>query len=638
MYGWCGKILYVDLSRSKVSEKPLSDELRARFIGGRGINAKLLWDIAKPGVEPFSPENPLIFGTGPLTGTIVPMTGRATVTTKSPATGLYVKSSMGGHFAGELKFAGYDHIVILGRAKNPTMLWIDDGDVELVDASHLWGKDVRETDMIVKKDLGDRDVKVASIGPAGERMVKFASIMNSVYNACARAGVGAVMGFKRLKAIAVRGTGSIKVKDPERLWGLVFEIVERLKNRPFTYGTSELIDDLNEKYMLPSYNFRKGHIEGGHNLSGRYFAEAGYLRRKHGCFSCIIGCHLYNVVEKGPYAGYAVGPEYEAAFSLGSNTGVTDTEALLKANELCNIYGLDAISTGVVIAWAMESYERGILTKEETDGLDLRFGNGEALVKLVHMIAFREGNIGNLLAEGVKRAAEKVGKESYKWAMCNSKGLEHSGIDTRTWSTRALTYSVNPRGPDHLFHQIWPSPELAREITGLDDVSPPLPLWAEARIVKWYGDHFAVTDALGICKFSDDVMYTNAKVMSDLYSAVTGVDLTPSELLLIGTRIYNLERCYNVREGFDRRLDDLPWRLMHEPVDWKGIPSNKLPYPLLAEGGVNSPERLREAQDEYYRLQGWDLKTGWPLKDTLVKLDLEDVAEELAKLGKLPTG
>ena len=635
MYGWCGRILYVDLSRRKISKKPLPKDLISRFIGGRGINAKLLWDLSKPGIDPLSPENPLIVGTGPLTGTIVPLTGRTTVTTKSPATGLYLKSSMGGHFAGELKFAGYDHIIILGKSEKPVTLWINDENVEILDASHLWGKDVRETTRILKKDLGDRDIRIAAIGPAGENMVKFASIMNSIYNACARAGTGAVMGSKNLKAIAVRGTGSIKVKNPDKLWSLVFEIAEKLKSRPFTYGTSHLIAEFNEKHILPSYNFTKGSIEGGYKISGKYFAEAGYLRRKHGCFSCIIGCHLYNVVEKGPYAGYAVGPEYETAFALGSNTGVADTEILLKANELCNIYGLDTISTGVTIAWAMESYERGVLTKEDTNGLDLKFGNGEAMIKAIRMIAFREGKLGNLLAEGVKRASKKVGKDSYKWAICNSKGLENSGVDTRTWSSRALTYSVNSRGPDHLFHEIWPTPELAKEITGVEITTLPPPPWADAKIAKWYGDHFAVTDALGICKFSGETMYTNAKAMSELYSAVTGVEISPEDLLLIGTRIYNLERCYNVREGFTRELDDLPWRFMHESISWKVKSANTLPYPIVAKGGVNSPEDLKKAQDEFYKLQGWRLDNGWPRRETLVKLGLEDIAEDLEKIGKL---
>ena len=636
MFGWAGKILYVDLTKGKIWKEPLSKELRMRFIGGRGVNLALLWELTRPGVEPLSPDNILIFGAGPLTGTTVPLTGRMTLTTKSPVTNLYVKSSMGGHFSGELKFAGYDHIIFMGCSKAPVYLWIQDETVELRNAEHLWGEDVRVTDAVIKRDQGDRDIRVASIGPAGENLVKYAAIMNSIYNAAARGGVGAVMGSKKLKAIAVRGTGSITVQNPERLNKAVLTAIKGLEKRwrRYFYGTSRGVGDMNDRYALPSYNFKTGYVENGHLISGPYFAEAGYLKRKHACFGCVVGCHLYNVVKEGPYAGYAVGPEYETCFALGSNVGVANTEALLKVNELCNIYGLDTISTGVTIAWAMESYERGVLKKEDTDGLDLRFGNYEALVKLIPMIAHREGKIGDLLAEGTKRAAAKVGGDSWKWALSNSKGLEISGVDTRTWRTRALSYSVNPRGPDHLFHQIWTTPDYVEKITGemvarqeSSHHYSHLPTSIGIKIVQWFGDHFAVTDSLGVCKFSGEVFHENEEAMSEVYSAVTGIETKPEEILFIGKRIYTLERCFNVREGFDRKLDDMPWRLMHEPADWPGIST-------AYKGLVNSPEDLNEMLDEYYKLRGWDLTTGWPLRDTMRKLGLEDFAEDLEKMGK----
>ena len=636
MYGWAGNIIYVDLSENKIRKKPLSKELRTRFIGGRGVNLALLWQLTKPGVEPLSPDNVLIFGTGPLTGTTVPVTGRMTVTSKSPMTDLYVKSSVGGHFAGELKFAGYDHIVFSGRSEKPVYLWIQDEMVELRDAEHLWGQDVRETDAMLKKDHGDRDIRVASIGPAGENLVRYAAIMNSIYNAAARAGVGAVMGSKKLKAVAVKGTGSIIVKDPERLSLAVEKAIKRLEKRRLRYlhGTSRGVGDMNDRYALPSYNFKSGYVENGHLISGPYFDEAGYLRGKHACFGCLIGCHLYNVVEEGPFTGYSVGPEYETCFALGSNVGVANTEALLKANELCNIYGLDTISIGVTIAWAMESYENGVLKKKDTDGLDLRFGNYEALVKLIPMIAQREGKIGDLLAEGTKRAAERVGGNSYKWALSNSKGLEISGVDTRTWKTRALSYAVNPKGPDHLFHQIWTTPDYVEKITGeiidsseLSHYYSHLPTKIGIKIVQWFGDHFAVTDSLGVCKFTGEVFHENENAMSEVYSAVTGIETKPEEILFIGKRIYTLERCFNIREGFDRKLDDLPWRFMHEQADWPGIPENY-------KGSVNTPEDLNEMLDDYYKLRGWDLTTGWPRIDMIRKLGLEDFAEDLEKIGK----
>lgn len=635
MYGWSGKIIKADLTEGKISKEALSKELRENFLGARGINIKLLWDLTKPGIDPLSPDNALIFGVGPLTGTPVPTSGRTTITAKSPVTNLYVKTSMGGAFAGVLKFAGYDNIVFTGKSEKPVFLWIDDDKVELIDASHLWGLDVRETDKTLKKEFGDRDVRVSCIGPAGENLVKPAGIMCSVYNTGARSGIGAVMGSKNLKAIAVRGTGVVKVKDPQRLTKTVLPVIERLKVRPSPYGTSGLINMLNDAHILPTRNFTNGHLNDGYQISGEYFVEGGYRLRRIGCFSCIRGCHIYTEVKEGPYTCYSGGPEYETCFALGSSTCVTETEALLKANELCNLMGLDTISTGIIIAWAMESYERGVLNKEDTDGLDLSFGNADAMVKLVTMIARREGNIGALLAEGTKRAAEKIGKDSWKWALVNSKGLEISGVDSRTNKTRALSYSVNPKGPDHLVHQVSNRPEVVIEATGDKDYVPPTTSKQDAQIVAWYADRYAVTDALGLCSFTGDVIHTNAEVMAEMYSSVTGVEVSPEELMTSGRRMYNLERCYNIREGLDRKLDDMPPRLMNEPVDWE-LPrkTSALRGWKVEKGSTSSLKLINEQLDEYYRLMGWELEKGYPQKDTLRKLGLEDVIETLENLGK----
>ena len=635
MYGWSGEIIYVDLTEGKVRKEPLSKELGENYLGARGTNVKLLWDLTAPGIDPLSPENALIFGVGPLTGTPVPTSGRTTITAKSPVTNLYVKVSMGGGFSGPLKFAGYDNIVFLGRSEKPVFLWIDDDTVELMDAGHLWGLDVRETDRTLKKELGDRGVRVSCIGPAGENLVRVAAIMCSVYNAGARSGVGAVMGSKNLKAIAVRGTGVVKVKDPERLMEIVLPVIEKLRVRPSPYGTSGLVNMLNDTHTLPTRNFTAGRLDDGYQISGEYFVEGGYRPRRIGCFSCIRGCHLYTEVKEGPYTCHSGGPEYETCFALGSSTCVTETEALLKANELCNLMGLDTISTGIIIAWAMESYERGVLTKDDTDGLDLNFGNGESLVKLVPMIARREGKIGALLAEGAMRAAKKVGKDSLKWALVNSKGLEISGVDTRTYKTRALSYSVNPKGPDHLIHQVSNRPEVVIQATGDLDYKPPTTSKQDAQIVAWYADRYAVTDALGLCSFTGDVIHTNAEVMAEMYSAVTGVEVSPEELMTIGRRMYTLERCYNVREGLDRRLDDVPYRLMYEPVTWE-MPriSSIIRGWQVEKGARSSPEQIKEQLDEYYKLMGWDLETGYPRRETLVKLGLKDVVEQLENVVK----
>ena len=456
MYGWAGKVLHVDLTENRIWKEPFPEELGARFLGGRGSNARLLWRLIKRGkIDPLGPENVLIFGNGPLTGTSAPTSGRSTITCLSPETNLYLKSGMGGHWGAELKFAGFDNMVIYGKSSEPLYLWISNGQVELRDASKLWGLSVKATDQAVKKELGDEKIRVACIGPAGENLVRIAGVMCSVYHSAARGGLGAVMGAKKLKAIAVRGTGTIQVKDPEGFNKAAKRARKDLaKDSSFAgkhmYGTSGGLVFTNQLHRLSAYNYTVGHLDDPYPITGQKLVEKGFLKRRVGCSGCTISCHRYSTVDEGEFAGSkSGGPEYETFAMLGACTGVMDTEAVLKANELCNDLGLDTISTGSVIAWAMETYEKGLLSNADTEGLDLRFGNSEALVETVRMIGYRKG-IGNLLAEGVKRAAEKVGKDSWKWAMCNSKGMEQSGVQTRAAKSYALAFAVNPRGPDHL--------------------------------------------------------------------------------------------------------------------------------------------------------------------------------------------
>ncbi len=640
LYAWASKILHIDLAKKKIWTEELKKQLGARFLGARGINAKLLWAlIKKPSIDPLGPENVLIFGTGTLTGTTAPSSGRTTVTCKGPATNLYLKTNMGGHWGAELKFAGYDHIVLHETSKSPVYIWINDDQVELRDASHLWGLNVRETDESLKQDLGDREAKVACIGPAGENLVRFAAVMNSVYHAAGRGGAGAVMGSKKVKAVAVRGTKRITIKDPDKFREVALSARESLAKDSgaqslYNYGTSGSIEPVNELHAFPNYNFRSGHLENVKPLTGQNLVEKGYLKRRVGCFSCTISCHRYVSVDEGPYAGtFTGGPEYENFCALGGGTWVLDTEAVLKANELCNLLGLDAISTGNVIQWAMETYERDILTKKDTDGIDLTFGNSEALVKTVEMIGYRKGKIGNLLAEGVKRAAEKVGKGSWKWAICNSKGLEQSSVETRSAKSYALAFAVNPRGPDHLhtetFAEFGASPEaiaLIEKITGDKKWASPRYIEFRPEIVRWHEDCYAVTDSLGFCAFTSTAAYgVTPSNMAEMFTFATGIPMTENEIMLAGRRIVTLEKCFNIREGADRKLDDLPWRLMHEPV--ASGPT---------KGFVNSEEEMNGMLDKYYTLHGWDLKTSWPYKETLEMLKLKDVANELQKLGKLP--
>jgi len=640
MYGWMGKILYVDLSKEKIWTEALKEEYCKLFLGARGINAKLLWDLVRHGIDPLSPENVLIFGAGTLTGTLAPSSGRTTITFKSPVTNLYCKSSVGGQIGTRIKAAGYDHVVVLGKSKKPVYIWIDDENVEIRDASHLWGKKVGETQEIIREELGDKNIGVASIGPAGENLVYFAAIMVSPYNAAARGAGGTVMGSKNLKAIAIRGTHKVELKEPEKFRELALKVRDALLKDSGAislkqYGTSGSLGAVNELYVLPTRNWQLGHTDKVDYITGQYLHEKGYVVKHYACDGCPIGCHLITEVKEGKYAGTrSGGPEYETLSALGSGTEVYNTEVIIKANELCNEYGLDTISTGDVIQWAMECYERGILTKEDTEGLELKFGNEDAMIELIERIAYRRGKIGNLLADGLKRASEKVGRDSWKWAMFNSKGLEHSRVDTRVAKAYALAFAVNPRGPDHLhtetFAEFGASPEaveLIEKITGDKKWASPYYVEYRPEIVRWHEDCYAVTEALGICVFTSTAAYAVTPAnMAEMFTYATGIRMTEEEIMLAGRRILTVEKCFNVREGADRKYDDLPWRIMHEPAPEGPI-----------KGMVTSPEELNKMLDRYYELHEWDKKTSWPYKETLLKLGLKDIAEQLEKMGRLPT-
>jgi aldehyde:ferredoxin oxidoreductase len=630
MFGYAGRILDIDLTDGTIRKTPVPEGLLKDYLGGRGVNARLLWNGLGPGIDPLSPNNILIFGTGALTCTTAPSSGRTTVTCKSPATGLYLKSSVGGHFGSELKFAGYDYLIIRGASEKPKILLIRDEEVELRDATHLWGKGVKETNQAIKKDLG-RDIKVACIGPAGENLVQFSSIMASVYHAAARGGTGAVMGSKRLKAIGVRGTGEITIAHPEKF----AELSQRLRKA--------FRDDMQgRKYFLfgtgtfdpgPAYNYLREPLENADIISGPYLLRKKYLKRHIGCFACTESCHRYTEIDSGPYEGtYTLGPEYETFSALGAGIGIIDPETLIKINDVVGDLGLDTISTGVLLEWAMESYERGVLTKDDTDGLELNFGNDESALKVIPMIARREGRIGKLLSIGLKKASAKIGKDSYRWAMVNSKGLEHSKVDTRVVKSYALAFAVNPRGADHLHTECmaaWggsgASRALIERITGRH--------WPDAateypEIVKWHEQIYAASDSLGLCAFTCTAAHAILeREMAELYSLATGHEVSAEQLMNIGERTVTLEKCFNIREGADRRLDDLPWRMMNEPVSWGTL-----------RGMVSSKEWLDQMLDEYYTLHGWDLETGCPKRRALKALGLEDVADDLERLTNLPVG
>lgn len=630
-----GDILFVDLTNRKITKRPYTQELANQYIGCRGYNVALLWEMVPPGTDPLSPENVLIFGTGPLTGTSAPSSGRISITTKSPATNLYLKTNVGGAWGGEIRFAGYSYIVFTGKADQPVYLWIEDDKVEIRNARHLWGKDVRATEHILQQETGYGDLKVACIGPAGENLVRFAAIMCSNYNAAARGGGGAVMGSKNLKAIAVRGTKPVEVAEPARFKELIdaaWELyhVQSGALNTHIYGTSGSLSAVNEMHILPTYNFQSGYFEDANKISGEALVEQGYLKRRVGCYSCPMSCHRYSEVKKGKFAGsYTGGPEYETFSALGSGCGLSDIEAIIRANELCNIYGLDTISTGSVIQWAMECNQREL--EFDRDGINLSWGNADAVIKLIERITYRQG-LGNILAEGVKRASEIIGQQSEDWAI-QAKGLEQSRVETRSAYSYALAFMVNPRGPDHLMTETLAefgmSPEMVdviEKVTGDKKYATPYTTEKRPEIVRWHEDVYAITDALGLCAFTSTAQYyMTPKLMADLFSAAVGIPCSEEKAMMLGKKIVTMERSFNTREGATRLDDRLPKRLMTEPL--KDV--NDRP-------NINSLEVMGPLLDRYYAMHGWDVASGRPTRTVLEEYNLKAWADELEKLGYLP--
>ncbi|HEX9014573.1 MAG TPA: aldehyde ferredoxin oxidoreductase family protein, partial [Chloroflexota bacterium] len=445
-----GRLLVVDLSTRSSRVEPLDAALCQKYLGGVGLATRLLWDYSRPGADPLGPENPLVFAAGPLTGTMAPSGSKYAVATKSPLTGFIGDSLSSGGWPLALKRAGYDAMVVLGAADAPTYLFVDDDRVYFRTARRLWGAGCWETEESIRREVGDEAVSVATIGPAGEKLVRYACIGNDYGRQAGRTGPGAVMGSKQLKAIALRGTRGVRVADPDALRAASLDLYARAQGAATvkyrTYGTPSNVLTLNALAALPAYNFRQSTFDGAERVSGEYFYER-FKAKVVACAGCPIGCdHIYRVTE-GPHAGTQVGMDYESLYALGPLCGVDDAAAILKASELCDQYGLDTMSTGVSVAWAMESFERGLISGLETEGVDLRFGNSAAMLAMVEQIGLRRG-FGRLLGEGARRAASALGSGSEYWAM-HVKGLELPGYEPRSLKTLALGLAVGTRGACH---------------------------------------------------------------------------------------------------------------------------------------------------------------------------------------------
>ncbi|RMF86321.1 MAG: aldehyde ferredoxin oxidoreductase [Nitrospinota bacterium] len=599
MNGYTGKILRVDLSSRTTRVEDLDMSLARQFIGSRGLATKFLYDEMDPTVDPLSPGNKIIFATGPLTGTIAPTGGRYTVVTKGPLTGAIACSNSGGYFAAELKFAGYDFLIIEGKAEKPVYLWIHDDGVEIRDADHLWGKPTNECEDLLHQET-DKEAKIASIGPAGEKLVLFACVMNDKHRAAGRSGVGAVMGSKNLKAIVVRGTKPVGVAQPQEFLQAVTNAFNIMKGNPVTgqglpqYGTDVLMNVINENGLLPTRNFQTGVFPGANNIGGEMVVEKVLIRNK-GCFSCSIACGRVSKIEQGPYKGEGEGPEYESAWAIGADCGVDDLEAVLKANYICNELGMDTISAGATIACAMELYEKGYIPRDEV-GLDLRFGNAEAMVKMMEMMGKREG-FGDVLAEGSYRVAVKYG---YPDAFMGVKKQDFPAYDPRGAQGMGLGYATSNRGACHLKGYT-----ISPEILGVPEKVDPQATEGKAALQKSFQDLTAVIDASGICIFTS--FGIGAPEVLAMLNGATGFNYTAEEMLQAGERIWNLERLFNLKAGLTRADDTLPKRLLEE-----GLPE-----------GPNKGRvvRLGEMLDEYYELRGWD-REGKPKPEKLAELGL----------------
>ena len=618
MLGYAGTILYVDLTTGKSHTEKLNEEVAKKFIGGIGLGMKLWLDNSKAGVDPLSPQNPLVLALGPVSGTMFPTGGNGhAFISKSPATGVVGEAVSHGTFGAELKRAGYDAVIITGKAERPVYIWIDDGAVQVLDASNVWGKSPFETEDYLKAELDDYYVRIASIGLAGEKQSKIASILNEKTRAAGRTGLGAVMGSKNLKAIAVRGTHDIVVAKPDEFIAMVKDFHARMKGPAAQkyrgLGTSENISIQNELSCLPTRNFSNARFDGVQNISAKILNDH-YIAKVIACNSCAMRCEHEAVIREGSYKGTLARMEYDNIWALGPNCGVDKLDAIIKAAELCNFYGIDATSAGVIVGFVMDCYEKGILSRDELGGLDARFGNTNALLSLIEKIGKREG-IGDILADGVKVAAERIGKNSLELAQ-QIKGLEVTGYDLRCMKTVALSSAVSFRGADHSRSGVY----------ALDMQNKAERLTAEkgkGKLVKNGEDIYALIDSLIICKNAKGTLNKELEEMASLYTLVTGESVTPEQLGKAGERINTIAKLINIREGNGtRKSDTLPWKIMNQPIKDDGP----------TKGAVVTQQELDILLDDYYQARGWN-NQGIPTSGKLKELDLQEYEKLIQAKG-----
>lgn len=623
-YGYMGKILRVNLTDKTFSEEPVPEKLAREFIGGAGFGLKYLFDEVPAKTDPLGPENKLIFAVGPLSGTSAPCASRMAVTAKSPLTGAVGMSLTGGYLPVELKFAGYDALIIEGKSDQPVYLWINDGKVSFRLAEKVWGTSTIDCQQLIKDELNDQNIRIACIGPAGENRSKLACIINE-RRAAGRKGLGAVMGAKNLKAIAIRGSQPVSVSSESLFSQAKTGMQNAMKESPVLYstfahtGTPLVVEVTSGLGIFPAKNWTETGVAAPVEKLGVEANAAKKVGKEH-CYKCPVACSQLKLVREGTYAGAMSVPEFEAMYSFGGQTGVDNLDSIIAADRLCDELGLDNMSTGVTIGFAMELYEKGILTREDTGGEELNFGNHEAMVRLISAMAYRKG-AGAILADGVKAAAAKIGKGAEKYAL-HVKGLELPGYDVRGAKAHGLNYATAYTGADHnrgyAFQEIFgiPVPE------AVDRFIPD----GKGKLTKWNQDiRTAACDCPTMCAFLLDMAFpaTAAQNAADMLNAVTGLNFTAEDIEKVGERVNNLARAFNVREGFTRDDDSLPERILTEPLKEGG-----------SKGHYISKAELNRMLDDYYAERGWTAE-GVPTRQKLQELNLENAVAELERAGAL---
>lgn len=621
-YGYNGKILRVDLTNGSISEEHPEEAVYRTYGGGSALSLYYLLKELKPGTDPLGPDNKLLFMSSAISGAPLVGLSRYTVAARSPLTGAFGEAEAGGFWGPELKFAGFDGIILEGASPKPVYLWINNGRAEIRDASSIWGKDTGEVQRVIREELGDKRIRVAQCGQAGENLVRYACVLNELKHANGRTGMGAIMGSKKIRAIAVRGTEKPPLADPERMREVTKTVLGLIPESPMAqnfkkFGTPVFVMPLNQSGILPTRNFQQGQFEGAEAISGEKMTDT-ILEKTEGCYACGIHCKRAVKVE-GKYSAdpeYG-GPEYETLGSLGAVCAIDNLEAIAHGNELCNRWGLDTISTGMCIAFAMECTEHGILSSEDTDGIDLKFGNADGMIEMIRKIAFREG-FGEILADGVRAAAEKIGQGTAAYAL-HIKGQELPLHDPRGKASVGVGYAVSPTGADHI--EAAHDTTFMAETPMLNSIRPlgilePMPATVlDSKKVRLFAHGqtiFSFFNSLGICNFSAaPYSATTLPLVAEAVEAITGWNTSLYELMELGERATNMARMFNVREGFTAKDDYLPDRLF-EPLEADTDREKRV-----------ARQQFAEALRLYYEAMGWDPETGIPSDGRLTFLGLE---------------